>query len=587
MRTKSFGLFSLSIFAVVLAMGIASAATVFSDDFNTGLDGWTIANWSNPGTFAESTNQASSSLSRTISTSGFNTIVIKYDRQLATDWETTDNFKVSWFNGTTFTTLEEINGSASDTLPNDISFVSKTFNLPSSANNNSNFQLKFECATSAADEFCRIDNLVVEGTVTPVQTSVPPEVTSCSTTGNPGDLDVKGISFQNNGMQYNTFGKDDEWFPFEEIEAEIKVENNGNNDVDDISVEWGVWDTDKQQWVIDLDEEDEINLKDGKDETLILTFKIDDDMDASLDELSDGDNYRFYVVATGTVDNSTSPETCVSDFEQVSIVIESDFVVLDNFDVPETVQCSETVTITADAWNIGDNDQDEVSVLVNNRELGLSEEDLAGDIDAFDNQKVSLTFTVPSDAEEKSYGLDFEVLDEDSDVYKNDFDDDLSDFRIPLQVSGNCGGESGTEEASVVANIVSGGRAGQELVVRATITNNANTQKTYALNVAGYSDLASSFSLDQNTLSLNKGESKNVLITLDVNRDAAGSKTFFLELVSDGKLTRQPVTVSISEGAAGITGFITEGNWYLWGIGLLNIVLIIIIIVVAVRIARK
>ena len=107
------------------------------------------------------------------------------------------------------------------------------------------------------------------------------------------------------------------------------------------------------------------------------------------------------------------------------------------------------------------------------------------------------------------------------------------------------------------------------------------------MNVAGYSDLASSFSLDQNTLSLNKGESKNVLITLDVNRDAAGSKTFFLELVSDGKLTRQPVTVSISEGAAGITGFITEGNWYLWGIGLLNIVLIIIIIVVAVRIARK
>jgi len=54
-----------------------------------------------------------------------------------------------------------------------------------------------------------------------------------------------------------------------------------------------------------------------------------------------------------------------------SIVIESDFVVLDNFDIPDTVQCGDTVTITADAWNIGDNDQDEVSIFVTNKELGI------------------------------------------------------------------------------------------------------------------------------------------------------------------------------------------------------------------------
>ena len=367
----------------------------------------------------------------------------------------------------------------------------------------------------------------------------------------------------------------------------MEVENEGDDDIDDISVEWGIWDTEQNQWVIDLDEEDEINLKDGDEETLTITFNIDDDMDVDLDELGDGDHYRFYVVATGTVDNSTSPETCASDFETASIVIESDFVILDNFNVPETVQCGETVTITADAWNIGDNDQDEVSVFVTNNELGVREDIAVGDIDAFDRQQVSLTFSVPSDAEEKTHRLSFEVFDEDNDLYENDFDDDPAEFSVPLQVSGGCGAAAGEGEVSVVANIVSGGREGQELVVRATVTNTGDSQQTYSLNAAGFEDWASSFSLDTNSLTLGAGESGNVLVTLDVNDGAAGSRTFFLELVSEGQLARQPVTVSISGRGAGITGLITEGNWYLWGIGLLNIILVVVIIVVAVRIARK
>ncbi|MEK6904729.1 MAG: putative S-layer protein, partial [Nanoarchaeota archaeon] len=550
MSLKSLSLFALSVFVVVLAMGIASAATLANWNFedsnlivDSGTGTLTLSD-NRTATFpagnAPSTVAAMSStgwdvanryIELDLSTVGFENLILRFDEQRSATGPTAFQIQYS-SDGTTFTNL----GSTTSTITTFTANPMHTFDFSAVTaidnNINTEFRILVPTGSTASDSAgtFRIDNLLVEGTATTVQTSVPPEVTSCSSTGNPGDLEVRGISFQNNGLQYNNFGKDDEWFPFEEIEAEIKVENNGNNDVDDISVEWGIWDTDKNQWVIDLDEEDEINLKDGKDETLTFTFTIDDDMDAGLDELSDGDKYRFYVVATGTVDNSTSPETCASDFEQTSIVIESDFVVLDNFDVPETVQCGETATITADAWNVGDNDQDEVSVLVSNREMDISEDVLAGDIDAFDNQKVSFTFAVPSDADEKSYGLNFEVLDEDSDVYKNDLDDDLSEFTVPLQVSGNCGeAEAGAGETSVVAEIVSGGRAGQELVVRVTVTNNGNTQKTYALNVAGYSDLASSFSLDKNSLSLGAGQSGDVEITLDVNSDAAGSKTFFLE----------------------------------------------------------
>ncbi|HKZ34075.1 MAG TPA: putative S-layer protein [Candidatus Nanoarchaeia archaeon] len=556
MSLKSLSLFAFSIFALVLVMGMASATTTLT---------------------------VTSGATQSIGQGSQGTVVFTLTSDTtpltAVNYATPITFTLTSNPATNFTVTPSVTPATQTTTVN-IPTPSQTltFAVPSSQVTGTYTGSYTPDVTGDADPLAQTLTVTV---------TAPAEIMACNAIGNPGQLRIKSIDFANNGMQYNTFGEDDEWFPFEEIEVDMEVENEGDDDIDDISVEWGIWDTEQNQWVIDLDEEDEINLKDGDEETLTITFNIDDDMDVDLDELGDGDHYRFYVVATGTVDNSTSPETCASDFETASIVIESDFVILDNFNVPETVQCGETVTITADAWNIGDNDQDEVSVFVTNNELGVREDIAVGDIDAFDRQQVSLTFSVPSDAEEKTHRLSFEVFDEDNDLYENDFDDDPAEFSVPLQVSGGCGAAAGEGEVSVVANIVSGGREGQELVVRATVTNTGDSQQTYSLNAAGFEDWASSFSLDTNSLTLGAGESGNVLVTLDVNDGAAGSRTFFLELVSEGQLARQPVTVSISGRGAGITGLITEGNWYLWGIGLLNIILVVVIIVVAVRIARK
>ncbi len=95
-------------------------------------------------------------------------------------------------------------------------------------------------------------------------------------------------------------------------------------------------------------------------------------------------------------------------------------------------------------------------------------------------------------------------------------------------------------------------------------------------------------SQDQNILVLNAGQSRDVLFTFDVKKDASGSQTFFIELVSDSDVTKQPVSVNIeaSRPFLGITGFAIE-NASLWGLGILNVILIVIIIIVAVRIARR
>lgn len=427
-----------------------------------------------------------------------------------------------------------------------------------------------------------------------VTSNDPQEVLDCQTTGNPGNLEVKRIEFSNNGLQYGSFGEDDEWFPFEEIEVEIEIESD-DYDIDDISLEWGIYSLDDAEWLIDIDEESDFNLKDGDEEQVLITFKLDDDLDIDLDEFIDNsENYRFYVIANGVIDDNNAgaddgEDTCDYDYESATIIIESDFVILDNIDMPETLSCGETATITADVWNIGDRDQDEVSIEVYGRESVLEFGKIieVGDMDAFDRQQISFVFTVPKNIDEKYYNLVFEIRDEDDDVYENDFDEDLAKFTVPFKVEGGCG--TSVSEVLISASLESEAKAGQEMIIKATVTNNGDELETFTINAAEFGTWANLISQDLNTLVLNEGQSKDVLFTFDVKKDISGNQMFFIELVSGDDVTRQPVSVNVEKAGSflGITGLTIGDNASLWGLGILNIILIIVIVIIAVKIARR
>ncbi|MCX6749695.1 MAG: putative S-layer protein [Candidatus Pacearchaeota archaeon] len=572
MSSKRLGLFALSVFTLLFAMGMASAAITL-----------------NPVTYTASINQGSS---------GSFTFTIFNDG--GTGAQTVQNITIVSSN---LTIVSSNLTSGSNILQN--SQVS-TANIPASvAPNITSPAITVTIAIPSGQTTGLYAGIInVDGVNNPgaavatktitlsinVTSSTPTEITTCTATGNPGDLKIKKVDFTNNGLSSGvTFGEDDQWFPFEEIEAEVQVKNDGNDDLNNIELDWGIYNTKTNEWVIEMDNLKEFDLKDGDTKTITIPFIIDDGMDMDLSDLSDGENYKFYVTATGEVDNDTAPSTCATDFKSTSIIIESDFVILDNIQMPETASCGESVTVTADVWNIGDNDQDSVTVDVFGKEstLKLDQSIDAGDINAFDKQEISFTFTVPGNLDEKTYLINFEVKDEDGNTYQNDFDDDESVFSAPLKVSGSCSLES---QIAVAANIASGGYEGQELVVKVTITNNADEQKTYTLSAAGFEDWASASSLDQSSIILNAGESKDVLVTLDVSKNTAGSQIFFLVMTSGNEVLRQPVTVSIQEakGLFGMTGNVISGsNWYVWALGVLILILILVIILVAVRVGRK
>ena len=192
------------------------------------------------------------------------------------------------------------------------------------------------------------------------------------------------------------------------------------------------------------------------------------------------------------------------------------------------------------------------------------------------------------------------VLDDNGDIYESSNNDEVK-YDFPFVVKGNCKPIITETEAEIIFDpltaIQSGGKAGKQLVLQAKIANSGTERKDFIISVLGLDSWATIESIEPSSVSLNPSASENILITLNVNSDVEGDQEFTIS-VKSGSLTSKSKTVKVpiekSSGGfkfpgitGGVTGIISGDNWYLWGIGILNVILVIIIIIVAVRVARS
>lgn len=395
------------------------------------------------------------------------------------------------------------------------------------------------------------------------------------------------------------FGNDDEfWYPLDEVEIEVNVESP-DYDVEDIEIEFCLYDISENKCILDEDDidisENDFDLDENDDITTILSFKVDPD------ELNEENNdYIIYVKATGEIDDSNAGEndgkkTCSSDSKDIEIRTDDKFVIIGDIETnKEILECGEDLIITAEVWNVGDEDldDDEIFIRIFNSDLEIDKKiEFTRGIDSMDMEELDLIFQIPKEIDEKYYTIKIIAYDDEdmnsNDVYENE-EEDKAEYNLQIKVEGNC---RKTSQAMITANLESGGKAGEEMVVRINVMNTGSEESTYSINLAGYTEWASSAILDKTVLSLDRGDSENILITLDVKSDVSGSKSFNIELTSDEQLVlTQPVTVSITEKAGGITESILnhlKDNTILWIIGILNIILIIAIIIVIIRLIAK
>jgi hypothetical protein len=417
------------------------------------------------------------------------------------------------------------------------------------------------------------------------------------TGSNAGSLDITDFELDD----VSGFGNEDDnlLYPFDESTFVFYVENDGTSKIKDIEIEACVWDVSAEKCVFDEDDmkisNNKFDLKEGKDQKITLTFTPD------AEKLKSGNtNYVFYVRAVGEIDDSDSAydgdETGDSSYSNFEIVTDDEFVIISNIKLnTESVSCGNTVELTADVWNLGDDlDDDEVFVWVYNKELGINKKiEFPNGIDSMESEKIDFTFTVPQNAAEKSYTIRLGAYNDDGlsddDVFQTSKGDDDQDavFYTPLTIAvGSC---STTPLASVAASLQSDAKAGNEFTVKATIINAGLSSSTFNLALSGYDSWASLVSMDKTSVTLASGASQDVIITLKANAGASGDQTFNIDVVEGTKSLSQPVSVSVARTGISLPNLsnLFSGNSWIWVIGALNALLVLVIVVVAVKVSRR
>lgn len=434
---------------------------------------------------------------------------------------------------------------------------------------------------------------------TPVTRVVTVTQSFCTLGSNSTGLELSKFDITNNGR-----GDDNKWYPLDTIEIEVEFENslgqdnNGDDiDLDDVIFELGIFDSNGKNVVGDMiwlseDEEEfeagDVDESKDIDHTFIFRinpaeFDIDEDYEVKVKAYPAGEESTTCIGFSSDMKSFGSSKY----FADVSIKMAKDenSVIVDkeNFPIPATAQCEQEVTFTADIWNTGDQDwEDQILITLYNSELGIDQNvTITGDLDQGDMVQVTFTFDVPADMVEKTYDLSMLTF-YDWDVDDSEYDEFSKEtFVFPLKVEGNCA----VPEVAMTASLESGGKAGQTLVVRATVTNTGTEDTTYTFSVTGSSSWASSVSIN-NTLTLAAGQSGDILVSFEVDKKAEGDQTFSIETYAEGELLlTQPVQVAI-EGRSGL-GFKGDNGAIAILIALISAIAIAIIIVLIVRASKR
>lgn len=440
-------------------------------------------------------------------------------------------------------------------------------------------------------------NLTIEGTYTnpanytlPVSITVNAQTTTSSCVvefgvDEDGDLTIDDLDVDNAGE-----GDDDEWFPLDEIEITVDVENTHQDDeVEDVIVEIFVYDG-TEDVTNDFDFEDEkIDLGDVReDDTETATF--------NLNELPTDINEGTYELRVLVYSDNDEETHCVSDVFEFTVDREfNDAVIAKDGDISSSVEAEtgEQVTLSFNVYNIGEDEEDEVLVQLFNSELGLNELVHLENLDSGDKEEVTYLIRVPENAVEKTYFLDvityFQYDDGDilsTSSYDENSDDDLEEtYRINLRVIDTT---PETPELTIDAQLMSEAKVGEDLVVEVTLENDGDEEQTFIISAEAFESWAELDDIEPQVLTIDAGDSETTTITFTPTE--AGTKTFRVVASAAGmEDVKQTISVNVSEDESFFSNLFSgfaEGSAVSYLIAGIILLLVVIVIVLIVKIAR-
>lgn len=412
--------------------------------------------------------------------------------------------------------------------------------------------------------------------------------------GEKGDLTINDVNIESSGDD------EDVWKPLDEITIDVEVENEGDNDIDDVFVELGLFDSNGKDRADDLDfdneDEEKIevgDLNDGDEETVTFKFTVPADFD---DKGSFKLAIKTYSKDTGEDEQCSDRSSDLSDtlFEDIEIEREDDEGKLIGFDnivvEPSEGVCGESVKVTADVFNLGDDEQDQVKINLVNSKLNVDlSREIREDMEEGDKKEVQFEFIIPQNTNDGTYTLELSAEYDYSRGTYRESSDESSDVQFKVfgcKVVGD-GGVTDGKIVAIAASLESDAQSGKELVVKTVVTNLGN-EADFAITASGYENWAELGGISERLVHLKASESKELNVKLNVNPDAEGEKSFMIEVRSGDKLEKREIAVNIEPGeGSGAGGFGFGDNSLIWVIGIINVILIILIIIVAARISRR
>src|SRR3989344_3255499 len=240
------------------------------------------------------------------------------------------------------------------------------------------------------------------------------------------------------------FNPDDKFGPGEIIDVrDVEVENEWDDDINDVIVEAILYNVDQDEVIAraesdpeDVDEGDNVDFND---------FELE--VPSSSRDLDESDQYILYLHA---FEDGSEDEHCTYDYiDDIKFKREADDVDIISASVtPSTVMCNADANFIVTVQNVGEDEQDIVTVRLLDSPLGLDFESDQFSLDQFDDRDDTATLThtyrIPSTTSAGDYSVEAIV------VFDKGKETD-STF-IPVKVT--CGKTSGTAGGSVSISLI-------------------------------------------------------------------------------------------------------------------------------------
>jgi len=400
-----------------------------------------------------------------------------------------------------------------------------------------------------------------------------------------GDLEITGIDINNLGA-----GDDNEWEYLDTIEIKLSVENTDQDtSISSVEAEIRIVDLNGKDITDDFFvKNDDKKMDFGKikydtEETQSVILKVDPSIDEG--------TYKLYIKAYKKSDENVHCIDESNDFDkddthqEVKVLVGDKEVGVDGFDIPKTISCGASATVSFDFYNFDLAEKEEdMRVGIYNGELGINTYSSQFDLRRGKSNGLIFEVQIPKDAKPGKYKTNIRYeYDYDVDKLRYDTSEQASET-FELVVEGGCKIADPSLTVTLDSTEVI---AGKDMVVKVNLRNDDSKNATFTVNAEGFSSWANLKEVNPETFILTPGASKDVYLTFGLKDSSAGDQNFNLIVTGNGYvLATKPVLVSVEEGSA-FGNFFSNFDWKIWGIIILNLILLIVIIIVARNVLRR